>query len=71
MNLHSGFRRVVALPSVCGQEIYVVLVSCLVGSGTAAFQRMPRLFYFSLLICQSCFCWDAHIFLIWCELYPL
>ena len=42
MNLHSGCIGVVALLSVCGHVIYVLLVSCLVGSGPAALQHMPR-----------------------------
>ena len=55
MKLHSGCRRAAALPSVCGQMIYVVLVTYLVGSGPAAIQRMSHLCYilFSMLPCQS------------------
>ena len=36
MNLHSGCILAVALPPVCGQVIYMVLVSCLMGSGPDA-----------------------------------
>ena len=36
MNLHSFCILAVVLPSVCGQVISVVLVSCLMGSGPAA-----------------------------------
>ena len=36
MNLNSGCILDVVLPSVFGHVIYVVLVSCLIGSGPAA-----------------------------------
>ena len=54
INPHSGYRRDVVLPFLCGQVIYVVLVSCLVGYGPATLQCMPRwlYIYFSMLICQ-------------------
>ena len=59
MNLYISFRRAVALPFVFGQVVYVVLVSCFVGSGLSALQLMPRWCYipFSLLLCQSYFYW--------------
>ena len=57
MNLHSGCRWAVVLPSICGQVIYVVLVSCLVVSGPATLQHMPRWCYIPLLLllCQIYF----------------
>ena len=72
MNLHIGCRWAVAFPSVCGQMIYVVLVSSLVWYGPAALQRIPRWCYipFFLLLCQSYFFWYALICLVWCEFYP-
>ena len=36
MNPHSGCIRAVELTSICGQAIYVVLASCLMGSGPVA-----------------------------------
>ena len=61
VNLHSGCRRAVVFPSVCVQVVYVVLVSCLVGSGPASLQLIPRWWYipFLLFLCQIYFFWDA------------
>ena len=50
MNLYSGCILAVALPSVCGQVIYVVLVSCLMGPGLAALNGW-HVDVISLLIC--------------------
>ena len=71
--LHSGCRWSVVFPSMCGQVVYLYLVSCLVWYGPAALQLVPRwcCIPFFLLLCQSYFCWDAPICLIWYELYPL
>ena len=71
MNLHSSCRRAIALQSVCGQMIYVVLVSCLMGSGTYALNVYHIDVIFLVYVSISkLFFWDAPIFLIWCEFYP-
>ena len=56
INLHSGCILAVVLTSVCGQVIYMVLVSCLMGYGPAA-----------LNVCHVDVIIHVPICLIWCD----
>ena len=58
MNLHSGYRQAVEFTSICGQAIYVVLVSCLMGSGPVALNEC-HVDVISLILC----CYVKVIFL--------
>ena len=57
MNLHSGFSQDFALPSVWGQVIYMLLVSCLVGSGPATLNayHVSVVFAMSKLFFLGCY----------------
>ena len=72
MNLHSGCSLAVALPSVWGQVIYMLLVSFFNSVWACRPQCIAHCCYTPslCLLCQSYFSWNYPIYLIQCELYP-
>ena len=71
MNMHSGCRWDIALPSPWGQVIYRLLVCSLMASGTHAINACNVAYIYHLCFdYQSYLSWDDPICLTWCELYP-
>ena len=71
MNLRSGCSWAVALPSVWGQVIYLVLFNFLMRAGPAALNTCHVDVISPFSVALLIYFWDTPIRLIWCELYSL